>query len=128
MIKDPVYEATLKVKKFQVLPKKCVFSHKIELPHLREPYNDTPNPYKLYTALWIPDIPYSKNKPHIGWTIRGKQDQFIRLIMPDTTSIVEVLLSMWSWIEKISPQLLEQLHIAQMEWLEFQRRIKLSKK
>jgi len=116
MFKDSVIEGIIKTKKIQPLPKKCVFSHKIHLPSLKEPYTEKQNPYMLYCSVWVPDVPYSSIPPRIGWTLRAKQDQYIRLIMPDVQSIIETLLSMWGWIEKVGPELLEQLHQAEMEW------------
>jgi len=125
-MKDPIVEGILKPKKIQPLPKKCVFSHRINLPSLKDPYVERENPYMLYCSVWIPDVPYSPIKPKIGWTLRAKQDQYIRLIMPNTSSIAETLYSLVNFVEKVSPELLEQLHQAEMEWLEFRK--KLSKK
>ncbi len=105
----PDYDATIRPKFKQLLPKKIAISKRIALK----------SKYEIQATLWVPDNPVSKFYPAIGFTIRhGKSDakSSLRVVLQDMEDLRgfmgvlnNFILDSWDAVEKALQQ-------AQSEW------------
>lgn len=114
---------TLTTEKKQQLPKKIVQSKRFYLKPLEQPYSDKKNPYSVYMSVWVPDVPYSKNRPCIALTIRGRKDEYIRLIFNSMFELNKFVMDIQNWITDIFAPVQEALIKARQEWTEFQEKL-----
>ena len=78
------FDAVLKAKFKQNLPKKIVLSKRIKVSRT----------YECQVTMWVPDTPYSKFTPGIGVTIRhgkGEGKDSVRLVFGGTEDLKKFL-------------------------------------
>jgi hypothetical protein len=111
------YLADLKPYFKQTLPKKIVVSRRIRV-----------NPkYECTVTFWIPDIPYSKNPPGLGMTMRhghGEQKEFLRLVFTTTEDLKEFTGQFNQFVLDNIIELNKVLRDALLEWEAYRLKVK----
>ena len=107
MRKSLQYDAELKAKAKQHMPKKYLKTLRI-IHHVEKPYT-------LYASLWVPDTPYSKIPPKLGFTLSGGGSYF-RLVFDTWDEVKRIIGQINRFIVENSGQWETALDEAYEEW------------
>ena len=100
----------------QKLPKKIVVSRRIRVTAK----------YHCQVTFWIPDIPYSKNAPGIGMTIRhgqGDQKEFLRLVFSDSRDLENFISELGMFVLDVFNNLKDEHLKAMIEWESYRLKV-----
>jgi len=87
------YDATLKPKKRQVLPKKILRTKRFHL-----------SPYWVNVSVWVPDVPYNRMPPKVCLTM-SHSDQYIRLVFSNMRELTQFTEHLSEWVKSIEDQI-----------------------